>query len=277
MPTEYPKKESTYVIDTESGAETARLMYQDNMLTEYLGDLFPVPIDNERAMRVLDLACGPGGWALKVAHRYPKAEVYGVDIIEGFVRYATAQAWAQRLDNNAFFKVMDILKPLEFEDSSFDVVNARLLYVLMPKIAWSGLLRECMRILRPGGLLCLTECETGISNAPHCEQLNQLFLRSMLNAGMLFSPDGRNVGITPMLCGLIRDAGFADVQQKAEAIDFSAGAPAHHVFCENIIVGSKLTQPFLIKMGVTTQEEIDKLYDRCLEEMSGEDFRAIWY
>jgi ubiquinone/menaquinone biosynthesis C-methylase UbiE len=276
MPIEYPREETTYVIDSESGAETERLMFQDNLLTRHLGGLFPIAIDHEGELRVLDLACGPGGWILNVAYEYPNAEVYGVDINQAFVRYAEAQAWSRRL-GNAYFQVMDILQPLKFEDNTFDIVNARLLYLMMPTQAWPGLLKECMRVLRPGGLLCLTECETGISNGPFSEQINHLLLQALRKAGMIFSPDGRHVGITPMLTGLIRDAGFADVGQKAEAIDFSAGAPAHDAFCENIIVGAKLAQPFMIKMGDVTKEELDRVYQHCLEEMNGEEFRAIWF
>jgi hypothetical protein len=52
MPTEYPREESSYVIDPESGAETARLLFQDNLLTQTLGGLFPVEIDKESAPRL---------------------------------------------------------------------------------------------------------------------------------------------------------------------------------------------------------------------------------
>lgn len=277
MPTEYPRKEeTTYVMDDESGADMARLMFQDRLLTRHLGGLFPIAIDPESEMRVLDLACGPGGWLLNVAFEYPKAQVYGVDINPAMVSYAQARAWSQRLEN-AHFQVMDILKPLAFEENSFDIVNARLLYFLMPAQAWPELLKECRRILRPDGLLCLTECETGISNGPFSEQLNRLLLQAMRQAGMIFSPDARQVGITAMLSGLLRDAGFTDVQQQAEAIDFSAGAPAHDAFCENIMIGAKLAQPFLLKMGNVMPEELDQVYQHCLEEMNGEEFRAIWY
>jgi len=45
MPNDPPQNESTYVIDSESGAEMARLMYQDRLLTKGMGGLFPERAD----------------------------------------------------------------------------------------------------------------------------------------------------------------------------------------------------------------------------------------
>ena len=39
----------------------------------------------------------------------------------------------------------------------------------------------------------------------------------------------------------------------------------------------KLIQPYLIKMGVTTQEEVDQLYREAEIEMLADDFCALWY
>ena len=276
MPIEQPQSESTYVIDSESAAETARLMHQDRLITEQIGGLFPLEIDSSKISQILDLACGPGGWALAVAHAYPKTQVIGVDISQTVVRYANAQAWAQGL-NNAHFEVLDILKPLEFDDASIDVVNARLLFGFMLTKAWPGLLRECMRILRPGGLICLNECEIGITNSPASEHLGALFLRAIQRAGMVFSPDAHHLGITPMLGSLLRAAGLRDIQQRTAVIDYSTGTTIHDAFCQNIMIGSKLAQPFMIKMDVSTQEELDRYYQQCLDEVYADDFRGVWY
>lgn len=54
--------ENTYVIDAESAAEMARLMRQDQLMTAGMGGIFPEQIDLSGVQRVLDLACGPGGW-----------------------------------------------------------------------------------------------------------------------------------------------------------------------------------------------------------------------
>ncbi len=39
----------------------------------------------------------------------------------------------------------------------------------------------------------------------------------------------------------------------------------------------KLLQPFLLKLKVATQDELDQLYDQMLLELSQEDFSGIFY
>src|SRR5947209_14425138 len=105
---------------------------------------------------VLDLGCGPGGWVLDTAFENPHMEVAGIDISRIMIDYANARARTQQLPN-ASFGVMDITRPLEFPDASFDLVNARFLFAVLKRDAWSPFLDECTRVLRPGGILRLTE------------------------------------------------------------------------------------------------------------------------
>ncbi len=122
---------NTYFIDAEGGAEMARLLDQDVLVTNSMGGLFPERTDNlENIHDILDVACGPGGWALNVAFEYPDTKVTGIDLSERMVVYAQAHAQVRRLDN-VFFRVMSVLKPLDFPDASFDLVNARALVGLM--------------------------------------------------------------------------------------------------------------------------------------------------
>jgi hypothetical protein len=62
-----PQSQQTYVIDAESAAEMSRLLEQDRLLTSHLGGLLPERTDLAPMQWVLDLACGPGGWAQAVA------------------------------------------------------------------------------------------------------------------------------------------------------------------------------------------------------------------
>src|SRR5437879_13822 len=129
------ENQSTYFVNPEEAEETARLLLQDRLVTNEAGGVFPKGLDPTRVQLVLDLACGPGGWVCDVGRLYPEMDVIGVDISEKMMRYAQAYAHTLRLDNVSFQR-MDVLKPLEFPDASFDFVNASLLSSFMPAAVW---------------------------------------------------------------------------------------------------------------------------------------------
>jgi tRNA G46 methylase TrmB len=83
--------ENTYVLDIESAVETARLTDQHGPITRAMGGLCPEIIDFSGIKNVLDIACGPGGWALDVALAHPEVEVIGIDLSDTMVRYAFLQ------------------------------------------------------------------------------------------------------------------------------------------------------------------------------------------
>ncbi len=275
FPPQGSERQHTYPFDAESVVEMARLINQAELITKHLGS-FPEEINMSRVRDVLDLASGPGSWVLDIAYMYPKINVVGVDLSELVVEYAQATAWARRLEN-ASFRVMDVMKPLAFADSSFDMVNARFLAAFMLPEAWPRLMQECWRITRPGGTTILTDCEAAITTSPALERLQSLGTQAMKKVGQSFSPDGRNFGITPMLSSFLRDAGFRDVQLKAYVIDFSAGTEAHYGFYQDFMIMLNQGQPFLIKTGMATAEEVEYLQQLALAEMMMEDFRGIWY
>jgi ubiquinone/menaquinone biosynthesis C-methylase UbiE len=271
------KNNNTYILDAESGAEMARLMKQDRLLTQGMHGVLAERDDVATMHDILDIACGPGGWALDVAFAHSQINVVGIDISSVMVEYARTQARTQGLDN-ANFWVMDILKPLTFPDNSFDFVNARFLVGLMPAAAWPKLLDECRRITRPGGIIRLTEFdEPGLTNSPAYEQWKAITFSATRKAGLTSAPDGRHFGITPVISHLLIDAGFEKLDRKAHVIDFSAWTEAHETMYQNCMVAFKLVQPFIAKMGIATQEELDEKYQQMLIEMMQKDFYGLWY
>lgn len=276
MPTNPEPNKNTYILGAESGPEMARLMNQDRLLTHGMGGLFPERNDVSMMHDILDIACGPGGWALDVAHTYQKINVVGIDISPRMVEYARTQAWSQGLEN-ASFRVVNALEPLDFPDNSFDLVNARFLVGFMPQAGWSTFLQECKRITRPGGIVRLTEFdEPGTTNSKAFEEWKALTFHAVRKAGFSSSPDGHNYGILPVLGSLLRQNGFQNIGQKAHVIDFSAGTDAFETMFQNCSVAFQLVQPFLLKMDLATQEEMDEMYQQMLIEMMQEDFCAIW-
>lgn len=271
------ENESTYIIDAESAVEMTRLLKQDRLLTHGMGGLFPEDLDLAGMHHVLDIACGPGGWALDAAFLHPEMRIVGIDISQRMITYARSQAQVQGLDNVAF-KVMDVRQPLDFADNTFDMVNARLLQGFMPRAAWPELMKECMRITRPGGMIRLIETdEAGTTNSPALEQLKDLFYKAMQKVGMSFAPTGRHVGITPMLGRFLRDAGCEKITQRAYVIDVSAGAEGYTSFYENQVSNVHLIAPFLLKLGISTPEQLEALSQQAIAEVLSEDFCGLWY
>jgi ubiquinone/menaquinone biosynthesis C-methylase UbiE len=273
-PVEPSKSGNVYFNDTESGAEMARLLDQDRLITKGMGGLFPERSNSFSGIqRVLDAACGPGGWAMEVAFTHPEIEVVGFDVSQSMIDYARAQARVQGLDN-ARFQVMNLLKPLDFPDNSFDLVNVRFINFL-PAAAWTPLTQELGRITRRGGFIRLTESEWWyFTTSPALENMNALIIQALKIQGS-FSQTGRFTGILPMLGRLLHDAGCVNIKLVPHAIDFSVGTEAYEGFRRDAAVVFKLFQPFIIRIGVATQEELDRLYDQMLIEMLQEDFRGL--
>ncbi len=269
--------ENTYFLDAESPVEMARLINLDLITTQAMGGPL-VGVDDPSSLRnVLDLGCGPGGWVLSVAFAQPTAEVEGVDISRIMVDYANARAQTQQL-LNASFGVMDITQALDFPDASFDLVNARFLVGVLPSARWQSFIAECTRILRPGGTIRLTEMiDAGVSSSPAFEQLQSFLYQSFQQAGYGFSADGRTLGMTHVLPSFLRKAGYQSVRRQAHTLEFSMHTEGWIDFYRNAEMGYKLSQPFFVKSGATTQEEAERLYQQMLIEMHGEDFCGMWH
>ncbi|GHP00987.1 hypothetical protein KSF_110340 [Reticulibacter mediterranei] len=267
-----PEDENTYVIKDES-IELGRLILQDKLYTQAIGGLFP-EIDLNGITRVLDIACGPAGWAIDVAFEFPEMQVVGVDISESTINYNFAQARVRNLQN-VTFEVMDARQPLTFQDHSFDLVNGRLFVGFMDMETWPKLLAECWRILRPGGVIRLTESENGISNSKACQDILAYFCQALAKLKRTYSSDGRSLGVAYMLPRLLREAGFQEVQGRAFYVDCSYSAPLHYSTFRNSEAAYALLKPFVLQHADVTEEEYDQCYNQMLIDFQKENFTSI--
>ncbi len=203
--------------------------------------------------------------------RTPIAHVTGVDISRRTVEYAQTQVETQGL-SNAHFQVMNALQPLEFPEQSFDLVHARFISGFMSTAAWLSLLGECRRVLRPGGIICLTEGEWGGTTSQAIEEITHALTRALYRAGYGFAPNGYHAGVSFMLRRLLQDAHYDTIESQAHCLDYSSGTEAHSPFYQNLLVAFQLPQPFLLKANVLTAEEVDRLYEQLPVEMLADDF-----
>lgn len=266
-----------YVLDPESPTEMARLINVDRFLTKGMGGPL-VGVDNLSSVnKVLDMACGPGGWVLDVAFENPNLEVTGIDISKIMTDYATARAHTQRL-SNATFKIMDITKPLNFADGTFDLVNARALFSVLLQEQWPLFIAECTRLLRPGGVLRLTELmDGGATNSPAKEQLHGIFCLALQRVKHGFSVSGRNIGVTIMLPRMLRKAGYEQVHHLMHALEVSADTEVYTDFYRNAEITYQLAKPLFINTGATTEEEFNRLYQQMLIELGSQEFTGMWH
>ncbi|MBL8863862.1 MAG: methyltransferase domain-containing protein [Planctomycetes bacterium] len=136
--------------------------------------------------RVLEIACGSGGIAARMAQRCG-VSVVGIDIHASAVEAATARAGALAMHERLTFQAVDADARLPFPDGSFDAVYCNdAINHLRDRRA---VLSEWARVLRPGGRCLYTDpvVVTGsISNA-------ELASRSSIGF-FLFTPLGVDAG-----------------------------------------------------------------------------------
>ena len=102
-----------------------------------------------------------------------------------------------------------------------------------------------------------------------------MIIRALKLQGGSFSQSGRFTGVLPMLGGFLREIGCVNITYVPHVIDYSAGTEAYEGFRHDAAVVFKLFQPFIARMGVTTQEEVDQLYEQMKFEMMKDDFRGL--
>lgn len=257
-----------YVIDVEDPAETARLLEQDRLVSMKMTEPWlPNSLQATEPLHILDLACGPGGWVLGVAERYRGCQIVGIDISTKMIEYARGMAKIQRL-SNTHFEVANVLGSLQnLALGQFDFINARFLVGIMQPNHWAGLLHECQQLLRPGGMLRLTEGEFPITSSPALSRLNALLADAFFRAQRSFSSDGRSLGITAYLAPLLREAGYGQIRLVASALESSYGTELHQPAYHDMRVIFSLVKTFLLDTGVCTAQELDQYYECMLQEM----------
>lgn len=98
--------------------------------------------------RILDVGCGPGHVALLLATACPDVEVVGVDLSTHMLRIAEEHRAVSAHAARVRFQLGDA-KRLPFPDASFDAVCSNTILHHIPDPV--PFLRECGRVLRPGG------------------------------------------------------------------------------------------------------------------------------
>lgn len=120
-------------------------------LQRQMGDAMSATITQPTGQRVtvVDLGCGTGWYTRQLAQHFGAYNVIGVDLAAGMLAYARAQAKILDLEAIQWLEADAELLPLA--DQSVDLIYSNLMIQWCPNP--QGVLRECLRVLRPGGQL----------------------------------------------------------------------------------------------------------------------------
>ena len=273
-----PQKEhpSTYVVqDRDNQDELTRLKLQDQMLAEQMGGVLPEQSDPTRFRRVLDIACGTGGWLIETAKTYPGiTQLFGIDVSGKMLNYARAQAESASVSNRIEFLVMDALRMLEFPTHFFDLVNMRLAQSWLRTWDWPKLLQEAQRVSKPGGVIRFTEADgTFKSNSSALSRLNDLGTQAMYRSGHYFTEEGNSILIH--MPRLMHQHGILNVQTRPYTITYHAGTPEMQLFAADMKFLFRTALPFLEKW-TRIPDDYEAIYQQALADMQAPDFVVTW-
>jgi SAM-dependent methyltransferase len=163
MPTGY-WDEATDGYDVAAGAMYDRGVYlyasgQSGPLGDSRGrsiveNFWATELPDLRPKRILDLGCTVGHSLLPYTELYPDAEIWGIDVGPGVLRYAHARA--ESLGKKVHYAQQNAERTT-FEDGSFDMVVSHILLHETARGAMRNIFAECYRLLAPGGWMMHAE------------------------------------------------------------------------------------------------------------------------
>jgi ubiquinone/menaquinone biosynthesis C-methylase UbiE len=263
---------STYFVQDRSNLdELKRIQLQDQIVTAGMGGVLPEQENLEHFKRILDVGCGGGGWLVATAQALPHASLLiGVDANSKMVAMARALAEAQEVADHIEFHVMDALRMLEFPTAFFDLVNQRSAVSWVRTWDWTKLLGEYRRIIRPNGIVRITEPEM-CSESPSAalDRLFDLLLAAFSQAGHLFT--SRSDGVTSRLVELLTQAGFSHIQTRFSDLEYRMDTPEGQLACEGVRYLFRTIIPFLRKW-TRVPEDYDDIYQQAVNDMQQPDF-----
>ena len=106
----------------------------------------------KKVKKAIDIGCGNGRHLKSLGFRLKKAEIFGVDQLEHEIHKLNNEfdTHVCKNGNSYSFSVQDI-RAISFEDNSFDMVICSEVLEHVPN--FEKVIKECYRILKPGGVI----------------------------------------------------------------------------------------------------------------------------
>jgi ubiquinone/menaquinone biosynthesis C-methylase UbiE len=264
------------LIHPENAIELARRLDLDVLLFKRAGVICPTVFSPSSHARILDLACGPGGWTFEVAHACPEISVMGVDHDRDVLDYARVLARVLGMHERVSFAQRDLSTFAAHTDKTFDFIHAGFLSRGLLPEQWPYLLADCLRLMRPGAMMqCLESTEVSTTSSAF-ERLKHLIATAEAK-----SHDSGDVLLDPTIVPIhlkrwMQEAGYQTIAERLMLVNFSMGEEDFLTMLKQWRVHIKLLQPLVVGTETATQEEYEALYDQMILEMMSPDFCGTW-
>ncbi len=164
------------------------------------------------ALHILDLGCGTGEITRRLADRYPRAAIVGVDILES--NLAIARRDNANAGDRVRYEAGDAFA-LDFADARFDLVVCRHMSQAVPD--FPRVLDEIGRVLRSGGWLHLLSEDYAMLRMPHGpHDPDRFWIDGALTYLESIGCDGRVGRHTP---ALLEERGYAELAVDYVVVD----------------------------------------------------------
>jgi SAM-dependent methyltransferase len=244
-----------YPIETRNGEIERLLLQADAIAADARIMLERIGVD--AGWRCLDIGCGPRGITELMSERVgPSGRVVGLDKNETFLAYARAHAPA-----NAEYRQGDAYDS-GLPDGSFDLVHMR--FVASTSGNPEGLLREAMRLARPGGFVVLQEPDVGTYACYPSHPAWELLMAAMLG---VFKAVGSDIYLAQRLYRMMRHAGLVDVNYRP----FLFGLRSTDPFYDHLPCTVESLRGPVLKFGLLREEEIPVLVEQCRAHLRDPD------
>lgn len=147
---------SGLIYSAGKGINTSGPDGRGSVIVDNLRRLLP----NIAPRRILDLGCGIGTASQAVARAFPEAEFHGIDVGAGLLRFG--HLLAERRGMPMHFHQRDAADT-RFPDGHFDLIVSHILFHETNAQLLPAVLRECRRLLRPGGAMLHIDVATQVT------------------------------------------------------------------------------------------------------------------
>ncbi|KAJ3024803.1 UNVERIFIED_CONTAM: hypothetical protein HDU68_007769 [Siphonaria sp. JEL0065] len=248
---------SDYVLPNDDREQT-RLELQHRMLRYAFGSDAICPdarkLIKKHGTKVLDIGCANGAWMDSLfSAGHINCEYHGVDIAPDAFEFGTVCS--------AKIVVGNVLERLPYEDNTFDYVHQRLLVLGIPKDKWTSVIKEIIRVTKPGGWIELVEVDSEFYDiGPASNALfNPMF--SVLEKRGLDICAGSN-----LLKNAVAAGGLINIGVKPVSIPLGWNGELGRLHAKDVREASLSVAPFMSKALGVTNEEFTSMLEECYKE-----------